>query len=313
MIAEPGIYQMTDAEYLADPVVDPSLNNSTAKVLLELSPAHAFAMHPRLGAAPDVSGDSSEAQDVGHVAHQMFLHGESAVRIINVTDFRTNAAKRLRDEAINEGRIPLKAERYDAVRRVVDALEQFRIKTGAFTEGKPEQTLVWREGPQWSRAKIDWLPDEPSAALWDLKTTSGRAVSQGWTRSAYDFGYDMQAIHYARGAECVREEPPDGMLFAVIETKAPYGIRVFQFSPQAIEIAEAKCSTARDLWARCREAGEWPSYSVEPQWIDAPFWVLREWEASTRTGATFAERRKAAEERQLATVDRMERAGNFGG
>lgn len=314
LIDEVGVYQLTDEAYLADPVTEPSLNNSVAKVLIGQSPRHAWFAHPRLGAAPDLDGaSSSEAQDVGHVAHQMFLHGESSVRVINVTDFRSNKAKELRDRAIAEGVIPLKMERYDAVRRVVEALERFRQRTGAFTAGKPEQTLIWREGGDggaghWGRAKVDWLPDEPSAWLWDLKTTSGLAQKRVWSRVAFDMAYDMQASYYPRGAEWVRGEPPEGMRFAVIETKPPYGIRVYQLSPAAIEVADAQVRAAIDLWARCRESGEWPGYSDDVEYLDPPYWKLTEWSAETRTGASLP---RQVEDSRL--IGLMHKAGNLGG
>jgi hypothetical protein len=307
-ISEPGIYDLSDEEYLADPVVDPSLNNSTAKLLVSLSPRHGWAAHPRLGGAPDDESDSTPAQDIGHVAHQMFLHGENRVRVINAPDFRTARAKELRDRAISEGRIPLKADRYESVMRVVERLERFRLRTGAFTEGKPEQTLIWREHVEWGRCKVDWLPDEPEAPLWDLKTVSGRASPQSWQRSAFDFGYDMQAVYYARGCECVRGLPPDGMKFCVIETSPPYGIKVFEFSPAAIDDASAEVSDAIAIWARCRESGVWPEYSDDVEWIDPPPWKLRERE--------FRRLKRANESRPAfegGLVDQMIKTGNLGG
>jgi hypothetical protein len=172
----------------------------------------------------------------------------------------------------------LKRHKYDRTMRVLEALETFRAKTGAFTAGQPEQTLIWREGECWSRAMIDWLPDDPSAALWDLKTTGSHATESGWGRGAFDRGYDIQAAHYARGAELLRGEAPGDMHFAVIETSPPYAIRVFRLSPPALDIGAAKAAEARALWAECIGSGEWPAYPLDPAYIDPPAWVLRDWE-----------------------------------
>jgi PDDEXK-like domain of unknown function (DUF3799) len=306
-IDTPGIYGLSDADYLADPVVVPSLNNTTAKNLL-ISPAHAWASHPRLGAAPDAEWDSTDAQDVGHVAHQMFLLGENRVRVLNVTDFRTNKAKEMREAALAEGRIPLKLTAYESVRRVVDKLEEFRLRTGAFTQGKPEQTLIWTEDKEWARCKVDWLPDEPSAYLWDLKTTSGLADAGTFGRS--QFGYDMQASFYPRGAECVRGEPPEGMRFCQIETKPPYGIKVFEFTPVAIEDAYHEVAEAIALWKQCRETDTWPSYPDDVEWIDIPPWKLRDREWRRQSGRGLARERRPADQ---AAVDMMLNTGNLGG
>src|SRR4051812_2920759 len=57
-IDQPGIYALSDPVYLADPVVVPSLNNTTSRLLL-ISPKHAWVSHPRLGGAPDAERDST--------------------------------------------------------------------------------------------------------------------------------------------------------------------------------------------------------------------------------------------------------------
>lgn len=304
-IDQPGIYALSDPVYLADPVVVPSLNNTTSRLLL-ISPKHAWVSHPRLGGAPDAERDSTDAQDIGTVAHAMFLHGEDRVRVLNVSDFRTNKAKDMRDAAIAEGHIPLKLSSYEGVRRVVDELERFRQRTGAFTGGKPEQTLIWTEGKEWGRCKVDWLPDEPSAYLWDLKTTSGLASANTFARS--DFGYDMQAAYYPRGSECVRGEPPEGMRFCCIETKPPFGIRVFQFTPAALDDANEEISEAIALWQRCRETDVWPAYPDDVEWIDIPPWKLKE-----RAWQRHSGRGRVRSEAEASAVKMMLDTGNLGG
>lgn len=283
-ITEPGIYDLTHEAYLADPVIEPSLNNSIAKLLVEQSPAHAWAAHPRFNREIDLDS-ASEDQDVGTAAHAIFLKGDASVELVDVKDWRTNAAKEARSEIQGRGHIALKKERYGAVARMVDRLERFRQETGAFTAGAAEQTVVWKDGPTWGRCKIDWLPDEFSAPLWDLKTISGSATLRKWTRQAFELGTDMQAAYYPRGVECVRGEPPEGMNFCVIESKPPYGLAVFAFSPASMEVAEAKVRYAIKTWEWCMADNRWPNYPVERQWVEPPVYVLREWEALTTTGA----------------------------
>jgi hypothetical protein len=307
-IDTPGNYGLSDEDYLADPVVVPSLNNTTIRNIL-VSPAHAWAAHPRLGAAPDAEWDSTDAQDLGHVAHAMFLLGENKVRVLNVENFKTNKARDMRDAAIAEGRIPLKLSSYENVRRVVDKLEAFRLRTGAFTLGKPEQTLIWTEDKEWGRCKVDWLPDEPSAYLWDLKTTTGLANAATFGRSP--FGYDTQAVWYCRGAECVRGEPPEGMRFCVIETKPPYGIKVFEFTPAAIGDAQEEVHEALQLWKRCRETDTWPTYPDDVEWIDLPPWTLRDRAWRRQSGRGLAREPRPAGDQ--AAVNMMLNTGNLGG
>ena len=106
-ITEPGIYAVSDAEYLADPVIEPSLNNTIAKLLIDASPSHAYAAHPKLGGAGDAEAedDSDERQRIGSAAHAMFLRGSQVAKLIPFDRYQSNAAKAARDEAIAAGLI----------------------------------------------------------------------------------------------------------------------------------------------------------------------------------------------------------------
>jgi len=306
-IDKPGIYTMPEREYHADPAPVPSLSRSIAKLLIDASPAHAAAQHPRLNGSPPTgpaSGDDD--MDTGTAAHAMFLEGVDKTVHVPFDTYATKAAKEFRDQTRADGKIPLKTKQYDAAHRLVEVLEKFRHRTGLFTAGKPEQTLVWDEGDHWARCRIDWLPDDPAAPLLDLKTTGGLATAEKWGRQCFEFGGDIQASMYPRGCEFVRGEPPDGLIFVVIETSAPFAIRVFNLDPVAIEVGSAKAHAARTTWVQCMKLGQWPSYPLEPEWILPPAWIVRQWEASKIGGYG-----RTVED--TAFIERMIAAGQFGG
>jgi hypothetical protein len=319
-IDAPGIYDLPELAYHSDPVAPaPSLSRSIAKLLIEASPAHAYAQHPRLGgSAPAGPAAGDDDMDVGTAAHALFLQGEITAVHIPFDSYRTNAAKELREMALADHKIPLKTKQFDAAMRVVDALEAFRARTSLFTDGKPEQTVIWNEGNHWGRCRIDWLPNDPAAPLLDLKTTGNLATPGGWGRTCFQFGADMQAAMYPRGVEFVRGEAPDGMLFIVAETKPPYAIRVFGLDPVAVEVGEAKAAAARAVWVQCMAehrrrvefgqpaAAAWPGYPPETEWIFPPPWIVRQWEEA-RVGGIG----RALDDPGL--IERMVRAGNMGG
>lgn len=304
----PGIYDLPELVYHSDPVAPaPSLSRSIGKLLLEASPAHAYAQHPRLGgSAPTGPAGGDEDMDVGTAAHSLFLEGTDLAVLSPYDAYRSNDAKAWRAAAVVEGKIPLKMRAYDGAMRVVDRLLQFRERTGLFIAGKPEQTVIWDEGDHWARCRIDWLPDDPAAPLLDLKTTGSLATAGGWGRTAFQFGADLQAAMYPRGVEFVRGEAPDGMLFVVVETHPPYGIRVFGMDPVAIEVGQAKAAAARAVWVQCLAAGAWPSYPPEVEWIFPPPWIVRQWEEAKVGGIG-----RATEDPKL--IERMIAAGNMGG
>ena len=284
-ISEPGIYSMSAAQYHADPVVVPSLSRSIALLLCDLSPDHAFAAHPRLGHGleddPDeviVVPDAKEDRDAGTAAHSIFLRGENTIDLVPFDTYATKAAKEMRDASLAAGRIPLKRSKYDDVMRLVEILERYRARTGFFTKGKAEQTLIWQVGDVWCRSMVDWLPDDTSEPILDLKTTGGRIRSSAWSRSCFDKGYDLQSVLYPEGAAELRDGVIPPMQFIVAETKPPHGIRRFELSPTALEVGAERMSYARNLWERCTAQNDWPTYPIEPEWIDAPVYVLREWD-----------------------------------
>jgi hypothetical protein len=315
-IDKPGIYSLTAAQYHADPCIEPSFSRSIGKLLIDASPMHAHAAHPRLGAGPGddelaaVLPDAKEDRDTGTAAHSMFLRGEQVAVVVEFDSYATKAAKAARDEILAAGKVPLKRTKYDDTMRMVDALERWRARTGAFTKGKPEQTLIWQEGPVWCRCMVDWLPDDPAAGLWDLKTT-GRATARSWSRQCFDGGSDLQAAFYPRGAAQLRGgEVPGDFGFCVVENKPPFGVKVFGMSPSAIEMAEGKIAYALDTWALCRELDVWPNYPDEVEWIDAPVYALREWDWRQRQAKHQALRGHA---HTASVVDKMIEQRNWAG
>lgn len=312
IIRAPGIYEISEADYHADPCVRPSLSRSVLKKLVDLSPAHAYVTHPKLGGADNLGdGSEDEGMDIGTAVHSSFLQSKSILKPLDFPDWRTNKAKEARALAYADGLIPLLTKPYNRAMRVIDQLEDFRNRTGAFTHGKPEQTLVWQEDEGvWCRSRVDWLPDDPAAPLWDLKSTANAAAIGPWSRAAFDKGVDLQAALYPRGAEMIREEPPEGMYFCVIEQKPPYGRRVFQMSPIALDIANQKIRAGISLWDNCLTTGQWPGWSPEAEYIHPPSWVIREWEDRSALSQRSLEIAREIRERPLAA--KFIESGDFG-
>jgi hypothetical protein len=313
-IRKPGIYPLSAAEYLADPCARPSLNRGTVQKLIEQSAAHAWMKHPRYGKRGEVA-DEDDMMAVGSAVHSAFLLGDDLVAEFPFDSWRSDSAKARRQQSIAAGRIPLLPPKALAVRGILQALYAFRQRTGAFTAGKPEQTIIWKVGAIYCRARVDWLHDDAAADLWDLKVTGGLALPDPWRARALEVGADIQAVMYPAGAAKVRGKQPRGMRFCVVEDKPPHGIRVFRFDSESLEIAQVKYDRAIEMWTTCQAENDWPNYPDEEVTLEPGFRQRRDWGDETATmralrGGGNGQLQRAKDE---AAVGEMVRQGQWGG
>jgi len=279
---------ITTGQYHADLLRDtPTLSARIASILINRSPAHAKAAHPKLN--PDLERVESDKYDIGTAAHKLFLEGENAIAFVDANDWRTNAAKDARDAARASGRIPLLPKQAVDVLKMVEAAEYYLDRHLAdprpFTDGKPEQTLVWGDDQGVvCRARLDWLRDDYTA-IDDYKTTSASADPEKWTRTMYGMGCDVQVAFYLRGVEKVTGVRP-AFRYVVQETYPPYELSVVDLAPSALALAEDKVDKAIALWGACLAADRWPGYSERVASIEVPTWEEMRW--LERTGEDVA-------------------------
>lgn len=276
LIDAPGAYKISSGIYHSDPVETSSLSRSIIMDLLFKSPAHARINHPRLN--PNYKPKENGKFDPGQVAHGLFLEGIDRACIIEADDWRTKAAKEARDEARNNGLIPLLAKQYEVVGEMVKvahrALNESEI-AGIFDDGDAEMTYVWQEGGVWCRALVDKVSKDRQYIL-DLKTTSASANPEDFIRHILNHGYDIQSVFYSRGVSAIEGTDPK-FIFLVQEDEPPFLCSFIALSPQFKEMANQKIIRGMDLWRTCMGSGEWPGYPNKICWVEPPPWALT-WE-----------------------------------
>lgn len=280
-IQKPGVYALTAEEYHADPVAEPSLSSSICKILLERSPRHAWLAHPRLN--PHCEPIRKMQFDLGAAAHAVLLEGAAGLAVIEAEDYKTKSAREARDAAYAAGKIPVLARQADEVEAMVWAA---RRQLAAHSEareafdpalGKPEQTLVWREGDVWCRARLDWLPAGGNV-FFDYKTTGASANPEQWgQRQLFDTGCDIQAAFYRRGIKAALGIEGAHFRFVVQETEPPYALSVVSLTPAALDMADRKVAEAIALWRWCLKRNRWPGYPSRVCYVDPPPWHERRW------------------------------------
>lgn len=278
-ITELGVYEIPAEEYHADCCPEPSLSKSVAKLLIDRSPRHAWWAHPRLN--PDFERKTKAQFDIGSAAHALVLGDEQKFAIIDADSYRTKAAQEARDAAYASDRIPLLPDQYECVlamerafRAQIDAHQEAR---DAFTNGKPEQVLIWREGDVWCRARLDWLPSA-GRIFDDYKTTAAAAHPDAWgSRTFFETGCDFQDAFYRRGIKKVLGIADPIFRFTVQETEPPHLLCVMQADPAVRAIAEKKVEAAIRLWGQCLKANRWPGYPAMTCHLELPAWRETQW------------------------------------
>ena len=271
---------MTSDSYHADPCPAPSLSSSVARTLLGYSPLHAWTAHPKLN--PAVEREEKEMYDLGSAAHAYLFEGETGFVIVEAADWRSKDAKEQRDQARLAGKIPLLAHKWQDVQDMAAAarmqLGDHEAKPIPFRGGKAEQTLIWREGDIWCRARLDWLHDDHSA-IDDLKTSSTSVNPDSWSRTLFNSGYDLQAAFYLRGLKAISGGGARGteFRFIAIENYKPFALAVIALAPDALALADRKVSQAIALWGECLKRNRWPGYPLQTCYAELPPWQEAQW------------------------------------
>lgn len=298
-IDKPGVYDLSAEEYHADCCPEPSLSSSIAKLIVNKTPRHAWAAHPRLN--PDYQPTQSERFDIGNAAHSFMLRDPKCFEIVNADAWTTKAAREQRDAARLNGKIPLLVDQYERVVEMVAAarvqLDRHIDARAAFTNGRPEASIIWEESGVWFRARLDWLPD--AGPFFDDYKTADSADPDAFLRSVVSYGYDIQCAFYTRGLKALGIHERPEFRFIVQETASPFALSVVGLAPSFVDLAEHKVARAIDIWQRCRHDNHWPGYPLRTCYLDAPEW------AETQFMARDARAYDAA--RDAGIVDQLQR------
>lgn len=273
-LKRPGLYDGIPLDhYHGDLCAGPSLSESGGVELLETCPAkfwHGSYLNP------ERARDDRRQFNVGSAAHLLFMPPrEWAAHIVEIDadSYRGDEARRRRDRAYRDGKVPLLEWESRAIIGMHDALMAHPQATKAFKGGRPERTLVARD-PQtgvWLKARPDYMPDEARYIV-DYKTARS-AHPRMFRRQVYDLGYYIQAPWYLDVARLALGREPDEFWFVVQETKPPYLFSINKLDERAIEWGRIMSRGAINLFARCIERNEWPGYARTASVIALPPWA----------------------------------------
>lgn len=296
MIAAPGIYSgIPMSAYLADPCVTPSLSSSAAITLLQDSPFHAWANHPRN--PKPIARKGSKEMSIGTVAHALMLEkSEDDIVVVDPRDYPskpkrkgeegsipkgwTNAAmKEVKESILEEGKTPLLLDEMQTCRNMVEVLQEYVATSelaGVFDSGEAETTAVAQEGPVWLRCRPDWITNDKRIVV-HLKTTARSARPDRFIRGLLpSMGYDLALAFYQRVLAGATGIVPDKYCILVQEQTPPYCASLVSLSPAYASFVEADIDRAISTWRECMRTGRWPAYPTRICYAEPKPWQLAE-------------------------------------
>lgn len=272
LITEPGIYDIPNDAYHAR---HEALSSSGARKILPPYCPAIFEWEQTHPVRKDVF-------DFGSAAHKLVL-GDRVARlaVIDADSWRTNAAKEARDDARENGLIPILAKDHTILKRMADALRAHPLVGRLFdpSRGEPERSLFWtdQETGVPCKARVDWLPDKtgPRLILPDYKTAES-AHPDKFRKSAANLGYHQQAAWYMDGIRALGLDDDPAFIFVAQEKTPPYLVQPIELREPSLNIGRILNRQARHAYAECIATGEWPGYSKGIEQVDLPTWYLRE-------------------------------------
>jgi hypothetical protein len=280
MIDRPGMFfDMNCEDYFADPCPAPSLSNSGIGVLLNQSPAHFAARHPRLNGGVDAAKEQTKQMCVGSVVHRLALDAGKDYAVLDFDDYRKNEAKAQRAEAEAAGKVPILAANFEKAQEQAKVIRSHLDELLLGEPFLPEVVIAWkiatRHGEIWCRGMVDaWCPTLKMAV--DLKTSTDASIKAATNKMARE-GYDTQSAWYTTGlGHLIGEQGKVRFTYLFCETEAPYASQPFELDEAWRSSGWDLCEEAADTFARCLKRKQWPGYSRNPVLLTPPDWLIRE-------------------------------------
>ncbi len=138
--------------------------------------------------------------------------------------------------------------------------------------GMREVSVYWtdRETGVRCRMRPDFAPATESVLV-DLKST-GDASDRAFSRTAWNYGYQLTAAFYKDGWKAATGEDRD-YVFAAWEKDEPHACAWYYAEDDMIEAGRAEYKRLLRIYADCLASGVWPGYPNQLQPLYLPSWA----------------------------------------
>lgn len=265
----PGVYDLDEAEYLADP----ALSQSECRKLLACPYRYRYDRDAHIER-------HSDAFDFGKAVHKLVLGAGNGIIIVEADNWRTADARDIRDQARAAGAIPLLAADHTTAQAMAAAVHAHPFAAALLHPdrgGIPERSVMWTDARTGvaCRARFDLLPPVPvdgrRLVAVDYKTAVD-ASPRAFGRVAASYDYPMQHAWYVDGLRALFGVDA-AFLFIVQEKDPPYLVNVVELDARAVAIGRDRCRHALDVFVECSASGVWPGYGDKGTSVSLPRWA----------------------------------------
>lgn len=299
VITIPGVYDIPETEYHADPVPGGSLSSTGARQLLDVYADKYGGCPAKYRYWRGRQRPPTAAFDFGSAAHKLVLGVGPELVEIDAMDRRKPATREEEQRVRDAGQIPLLPHELAQVQEMAAAIHDNPDAMALFTPGtgRAEASLFWQEeayangpwtrgrGMVWCRARFDWLsyqllpdgrlliPDYKTARLAELDAF-GKAVA--------DHGYHQQAAFYAAaavGCGLAQSVADVAFVFVVQEKDPPYVVSVVELGPETLMWGRELNEEALRRYRHCTTTRQWPGYTTGIAMVNIPKYAAYSYES----------------------------------
>jgi hypothetical protein len=202
---------------------------------------------------------------------------EFAVAPEEFQDWRKKEAREFRNQALEEGLLPIFQHELEAAQVDATALSgRLATEKVYLADGHTEVTIVFKtetdHGPIWARARLDHL-EMPT--ITDLKTRTGSYANGALLRAIQTYGYHIQAAAYLEAAERAWPDMEGRIKYQWAWLQLDPVPDVIVVPPDGAIMAAGRnmWNQAKNQWAKCLRENKWPGYGHRDA-VHAEPWFL---------------------------------------
>lgn len=219
------------------------------------------------------SRSETPAQILGSAIHCMVLEPHIFNSIYAIPPEINRRAKAGKEEWAkwqddNQGKILLQQDQMEIIKQASESVMSHKLAKAYLSHGTAEESFYWEDEMtgELCKCRPDYNRDD---ILIDLKTTAD-ASHKAFARTVVNFNYHVSDAFSCEGYEAVTGNKAKAYKFIVVETKAPFGVAIYDLDDAAKLRGREILRRELDLFAQCSRSNVWPGYSESSEVLTLP-------------------------------------------